>query len=114
MLGQEFPRILGQKWKTFSTFLWKGLMGNPININKIIFLWYRKGLASVLLILQGDMLTRSDVLKELRRIGVKEPGLLKAYLRDFENYMAFHYDLKIIKNKKKVVDIPKQNPPLSD
>jgi hypothetical protein len=89
-------------------------MDNPINKNKIKFLSYCKDLASVLLILKGDMLTRSDVLKELRRIGVKEPGLLKAYLRDFENYMAFHYDLKIIKSKKKVVDIPKQNPPLSD
>jgi hypothetical protein len=60
------------------------------------------------------MLTRSDVLKELRRIGVKERGLLKAYLRDFENYMAFHYDIKIIKNKKRVVVPSKGNLPPPD
>lgn len=48
------------------------------------------------------MLTRYEILKELRRMGVKEPSLLKAYLRDFENYIGNHYGLKIVKTKKKM------------
>jgi hypothetical protein len=48
------------------------------------------------------MLTRHDILKELRRMGVKDPSLLKAYLRDFENYIGTHYGLKIVKTKKKM------------
>ena len=41
------------------------------------------------------MLTRREVLNELRRIGIKEPSLLKAYLEDFEHYMEISYGLKI-------------------
>jgi hypothetical protein len=52
------------------------------------------------------MLTRYEILKELRRMGVKEPSLLKAYLRDFENYIGTHYGLKIVKTKKKLDDSP--------
>jgi hypothetical protein len=33
------------------------------------------------------MLTECEVLAELRRIGVKDPSLLRKYLRDFEKYM---------------------------
>ena len=52
------------------------------------------------------MLTRHDILKELRRMGVKDPSLLKAYLRDFENYIGAHYGLKIVRTKKKLDDSP--------
>jgi len=48
------------------------------------------------------MLTRYEILAELRRVGVREPCLLKAYLRDFENYIGAHYGLKIVKTKKKM------------
>ena len=48
------------------------------------------------------MLTRYEILKELRRMGVKEPCLLKAYLRDFEKYIGNHYGLEIVKTKKKM------------
>ncbi len=48
------------------------------------------------------MLTRYEILTELRRVGVKEPCLLKAYLRDFENYIGTHYGLKIVKAKEKM------------
>ena len=41
------------------------------------------------------MLTRREVLNELRRIGIKEPSLLKEYLEDFEHYMETTNGLKI-------------------
>ena len=41
------------------------------------------------------MLTRREVLNELRRIGIREPSLLKEYLEDFEHYMETSYGLKI-------------------
>jgi len=43
------------------------------------------------------MLSRREVLIELRKLGVKEPSLLKAYLRDFEQYMKKNYGMEIIK-----------------
>jgi len=52
------------------------------------------------------MLTRYEILKELKRMGVKEPCLLKAYLRDFENYIGTHYGLEIVKRKKKLDHSP--------
>jgi len=58
----------------------------------------------------NTMLTRHEVLVELRRMGVKEPSLLKIYLRDFENYMSTHYGLKIVKNKKRSNKLPRVNP----
>ncbi len=41
------------------------------------------------------MLTRLEVLSELRRVGIKEPSLLKKYLEDFEHYMRINHGLKI-------------------
>jgi hypothetical protein len=41
------------------------------------------------------MLTRREVLNELRRIGIKEPSLLKEYLEDFEHYMEVSYGVKV-------------------
>ena len=43
------------------------------------------------------MLTRHEILRELRRIGVKEPSLLKKYLKDFEHYMEINYGLEFDK-----------------
>ncbi len=43
------------------------------------------------------MLTRREVLNELKRIGVKDPSLLKIYLKDFEEYMERNYSLNIMK-----------------
>ena len=37
------------------------------------------------------MLTRREILSELRRIGIKEPSILKIYLKDFELYMQVNY-----------------------
>jgi len=54
-----------------------------------------------LLFFINAMLTRHEVLMELRRMGVKEPSLLKSYLRDFENYMSTRYGLRIVKTKKR-------------
>ncbi len=43
------------------------------------------------------MLSRRDVLIQLRRLGVKDQSLLKEYLRDFEKYMKNNYGLEIEK-----------------
>ena len=42
------------------------------------------------------MLTRHEVLDELRRIGVKDHSRLKECLEDFEYYMQKNYGLKIV------------------
>jgi len=41
------------------------------------------------------MLTRREVLNELRRIGIKEPFLIKEYLEDYEHYLEINYGLRI-------------------
>jgi hypothetical protein len=41
------------------------------------------------------MLTRREILIELERVGVRGCSLLKRNCRDFENYMAIHYDFRI-------------------
>jgi hypothetical protein len=55
------------------------------------------------------MLTRREVLIQLKRMGAEKPSSLKAYLRDFENYMAVNYGLIVVKTKKQkrpVGDLP--------
>jgi hypothetical protein len=47
------------------------------------------------------MLTTKEVLEELRRIGVKDRFSLRAYLKDFEDYMMIHYGIRILDTKKK-------------
>ena len=46
------------------------------------------------------MLTRREVLTELKRMGVAKPSLLKNYLRDFEKYIGTYYGSQILKTKK--------------
>jgi hypothetical protein len=46
------------------------------------------------------MLTRREVLIQLKRMGAEKPSSLKAYLKDFENYMAVNYGLIVVKTKK--------------
>jgi len=46
------------------------------------------------------MLTRREVLTQLKRIGVKDPSLRKIYLLDFEKYMEMNYGLKIGQEEK--------------
>jgi hypothetical protein len=36
------------------------------------------------------MLTRHEILRELRRIGIKEFSVLKVYVRNFEDYMEIN------------------------
>jgi hypothetical protein len=47
------------------------------------------------------MLTTKEVLEELRRLGVKDRNSLRAYLKDFEDYMITHYGVKILHTKRK-------------
>jgi hypothetical protein len=46
------------------------------------------------------MLSRREVLTQLKTLGIKEQSLLKAYLRDFEQYMRKNYGLEIIKKSR--------------
>jgi hypothetical protein len=52
------------------------------------------------------MLTTKEVLEELRRIGVKDRIALRAYLKDFENYMMTHYGLRIGDTQEKLGGLP--------
>jgi len=54
------------------------------------------------------MLTRRDILLELKRMGVKKPSLLKSYLRDFEKYIGNHYSFEVLKTKKNLERLPSQ------
>jgi len=47
------------------------------------------------------MLTRKEVLLQLKRIGANKQSYLKTYLRDFEKYMLQNYGLKLDKKKKR-------------
>jgi len=47
------------------------------------------------------MLSRREVLIQLKRIGTHKPSHLKASLRDFEKYMLENYGLKLEKKKKR-------------
>jgi hypothetical protein len=46
------------------------------------------------------MLTRREVLIQLKRMGANKQSSLKAYLRDFEKYLLQNYGLKLDKKKK--------------
>jgi hypothetical protein len=46
------------------------------------------------------MLTRREILLELKRIGVMKPSLLKSYVRDFEKYIGNYYGFRVLKTKK--------------
>jgi len=46
------------------------------------------------------MLTEREILDELRRIGIRDPSLLKNDFREFEEYIAINYGMKIIKGGK--------------
>jgi len=48
------------------------------------------------------MLTEREVLIQLKRIGIREPSLLKVYLTDFKKYMETHHGLKILKTEKQL------------
>jgi hypothetical protein len=45
------------------------------------------------------MLTRRDVLNQLKIMGVGELSQLKKGCRDFEQYMAVYYDVEILKSE---------------
>jgi len=47
------------------------------------------------------MLSRREILVQLKKLGVKDQSLLKAYLRDFERYMKENYGMEIVKKDEK-------------
>lgn len=57
------------------------------------------------------MLTTEEVLEELRRVGVKDRISLRAYLKDFEDYMMTYYGVKILDRKKKLPLLPARKRP---
>ena len=48
------------------------------------------------------MMTRRDVLNQMKRVGIKDLSLLKKSCREFENYMAVNYDYKIHKKERPI------------
>ncbi len=46
------------------------------------------------------MLTKDEVLTELKRLGVKETLRLELYLKDFEQYLESNHGLKLIDLKR--------------
>jgi hypothetical protein len=48
------------------------------------------------------MMTRRDVLEQLKRVGIKDLSLLKRSCRDFENYMSVNYDYEIVRKEEPV------------
>jgi hypothetical protein len=46
------------------------------------------------------MLTRREILAQLKRIGIEDSSLRKIYLQDFEKYMEMNYGLKIGEEEK--------------
>jgi len=57
-------------------------------------------LESGFILAQTDgMLTRREVLLQLKRVGVTEASQMKTYVRDFEMYMAKNHGISIIKAK---------------
>ena len=56
------------------------------------------------------MLTTTEVLEELRRVGVKDRISLRACLKDFENYLITHYGVRILDTKKKSGTLRPQKP----
>jgi hypothetical protein len=46
------------------------------------------------------MVSRREVLRQLKTMGTKRQSTLKAYLRDFEKYMVLRYGLVVVKTKK--------------
>lgn len=55
------------------------------------------------------MLTRHEILSELRRIGVKEPSMLETYLKEFEHYMEINYGSEFDKRKEALQGITDLN-----
>jgi hypothetical protein len=51
------------------------------------------------------LLTEREILNELRRIGIRDPSSLQNYFREFEEYMAINYAIKIIKGRGKYLKI---------
>jgi hypothetical protein len=52
------------------------------------------------------MLTRREILMQLRTAGVSEWSLLKSHCRDFENYMALRYGLTIARRVEEGITLP--------
>jgi hypothetical protein len=58
------------------------------------------------------MMTRRDVLNQLKRVGIHQLSLLKRDCREFETYMDVYYDYKILKKERgpKIPALSLQNP----
>ena len=44
---------------------------------------------------ENSMLTRREILIQLKRVGVDRFSLLKHDCREYEDYLAFHYDYEV-------------------
>jgi hypothetical protein len=62
-----------------------------------------QGVGSFLACKINVMLTRREVLIQLKRMGADKQSYLKSHLRDFEKYMLQNYGLKLDKKKKRKI-----------
>ena len=98
----------GEKFSPY----YQGEIGSAFcNWNKINSLCTHQALACLLLISPIAMLTTKEALEEPRRMGVKDRISLRAYLKDFEDYMMTHYRAKILDRKKKLPVLSTQKRP---
>jgi len=51
------------------------------------------------------MLTRREILQELRRVGITKTSQLKACAKDFENYMAKNHEVFVSKTKRPLPEV---------
>ena len=73
---------------------------------KLAYVLHISIITSICVIRESPMLTRRDVLTELKRMGVRKLSLLKSYSRDFEKYIGNHYSFEILKTKKELDSLP--------
>ena len=49
---------------------------------------------------ENSMLTRREILVQLRRVGIDRLSMLKHDCREYKDYLAFNYDYAVARKKK--------------
>ena len=57
---------------------------------------------------ENSMLTRREILVQLRRVGIDRISMLKHDCREYEDYLAFHYDYEVAKKGQGPQSVVKQ------
>ena len=108
--GQEFPGA-GERGRKFFPILLRKDRIRFLKWEQNQSLMCSQGVGLFIAHLSIAMLTTEEVLEELRRVGVKDRISLRAYLKDFEDYMMTYYGVKILDRKKKLPLLPARKRP---